>query len=1276
VAHSAAGRNINVVAEDIARLLESGGRSQEVVLQEVTRTVAEHFGAGALLLFLAPGRQSVLTAGVDHPDPVVRAKLWQHTDTTDLDQSPVMQQMVEGRTVRLEADSAEQLAERVRPSMRRRVLDADIRSALSVPLQSRGVTYGALCLYHHGAERPFTAADEERLRVLCARIAPLIDHDRVLRALIEEPARARARQVMVEATERFRTVFEHVSIGMALFSIEDGGPGRLIEVNPRLCEIIGVSADELLGRRTGSFDHPENLGAGAEEVQQLLAGALPAVRFEKRLVRADGREIIAYEEITVVRLPDGSTPYGIALLADVTEQRRVEADLVRSEALTRGILDAALDAIVTIDRAGVVVEANPAAERVLGWTRDELVGRPLAETAVPPEARAAHTAALQRLADAANGAAHVARRLEVEALRADGTRFAAELSITSIGGQPPLYTGHLRDITDRLRASEQLARRVAQQGAIAALERRALQGASLTELMETAVEAVAVHLPADEAAVLELRDGVLVGLALTAAAPWPLEALTAELAGPLPADLVAHPRAMALPDAWRGAGVRAATVAGIGLRDEEEVAVLAALDTGDREHDVHDLGFLQAMASVLASASQRRAVERELRHRALHDQLTGLPNRTLFRDRLDQAAERAARAGSMVAVLLLDVDRFKNVNDAVGHLAGDELLRGVARRLAGAARPGDTIARFGGDEFAVLAEDVDGEREAIVIAEALLAALDEPLTVHDRPVVAQLSVGVAVAAEPAAVAPDSLIRDAGVALARAKEGGGGRFELFEPGMRKRLLHRVNLEEELRRALERDELTLAFQPVVDLTTARIASLEALLRWDHPQSGVVLPGEFLDVAETSGLAVAIGRHVLTSVCRQVARWCADPDLLVPAVSVNVSARELAEPGFVDEVAAVLRRSGVPAGKIALEVKETELLDEGAGPTSTLQRLRELGVSVVLDDFGTGWSSLADLKRFPITGLKIDRALIGGLADGKEERHIVRAVTGLADALQLFVVAEGVETPAVAQAAVELGCTLAQGFLFGRPVPAPAIDAMLRAGVELSTVPAAVAEAARHGPAPAVAPAAPSSAGPDAADATMALSDAAEALGVSASTLRRWADSGRLRVVRTSGGHRRFAAQDVRRLSRETAGREGPVLRPARLPEGPIPELAALVAEEGPDLLQRAGSLLYEPGGEGWFAAEPGARHLETWLGALRAAAAGGVAWDSVIDATRELATRAGYGGAAQVEGHLLLERMDDLVQFRLRERRAPHDALVQARRLLRALHRAVVDAGPGA
>jgi excisionase family DNA binding protein len=193
-------------------------------------------------------------------------------------------------------------------------------------------------------------------------------------------------------------------------------------------------------------------------------------------------------------------------------------------------------------------------------------------------------------------------------------------------------------------------------------------------------------------------------------------------------------------------------------------------------------------------------------------------------------------------------------------------------------------------------------------------------------------------------------------------------------------------------------------------------------------------------------------------------------------------------------------------------------------------------------------------------------------------------------------------------------------------------------------------------------------------MALSDAAEALGVSASTLRRWADGGRLRVVRTAGGHRRFVAEDVRRLSRETAGREGPVLRPARLPDGPIPELAALVAEEGPGLIERAVSLLYEPGAEGWYAAEPGARHLDTWLSTLRAAAAGGVAWDAAIGATGELALRAGYGGAEQVEGHLLLERMDDLMQYRLRERRAPHAAQVQARRLLRALHRAVVDAGP--
>jgi diguanylate cyclase (GGDEF)-like protein/PAS domain S-box-containing protein/excisionase family DNA binding protein len=965
-------------------------------------------------------------------------------------------------------------------------------------------------------------------------------------------------------------------------------------------------------------------------------------------------------------------------LADVTEQRHVEADLVRSEALTRGILDAALDAIITIDGAGVVVDLNPAAEGMLGWTRDQLLGRTLADTAVPPEARLGHSTALQRLVDSASGeAAPVARRLEVDAVRADGDRFPAELSITGIGGDPPLYTGHLRDISDRRRAHEQLARRIGQQRAIAGLERRALEDAEPAALMEAAVEAVSVHLPAAHAAVLEVHDGTLVPLALSAAAPWPADALTAELDTPVPADVVTHPWTPPLPERWRAAGLRGATFAGVALRDERDLAVLAALETEDSEHDEHDehdLGFLQAIAGVLASAAQRNAAERELRHRALHDQLTALPNRTLFRDRLDQAVEGASRAGRLVAVLLLDIDRFKNVNDAVGHHAGDELLRGVARRLAAATRPGDTLARVGGDEFAVLMADADGEREAIVVAEALLGALDEPLTVHDRPVTAQVSIGVAVAADSVAAAPGSLLRDAGVAQARAKEAGGGRFELFEPAMRRRLLHRVNLEEELRRALDRDELTLAYQPVIDLRTRRIAGVEALLRWEHPQSGVVLPGDFLGVAETSGLAVPIGRQMIAGVCRQIARWCADPDIALPEVSINVSARQLAEPGFVDEVGAALRRSGVPEGKLALEVKETELLDDGAGPTSALQGFRDLGIPVILDDFGTGWLSLTDLKRFAIAGLKIDRALIGGLADGEEERHIVRAVTGLADALGLHVVAKGVETPAAAEAAALLGCSLAQGFLFSHPVAAPAMEAMLRTGLELSAVPDIVAVAVRDAAAPEAVAVKPSSTGAAPAGATMALSDAAEALGVSASTLRRWADAGRLRVVRTAGGHRRFAAEDVRRLSRASAGRTGPVLRPARLPDGPIPELAALLGEEGPQLVERAVSLLYEPGGEGWFAGEAGARHLETWIGAVRAAASGAVGWDSVMGATGELALRAGYGGAASVEGHLLLERMYDLVQFRMRERRAPQAALVQSRRLLRALHRALVDAGP--
>ncbi|MCW3003256.1 MAG: domain S-box/diguanylate cyclase protein [Conexibacter sp.] len=1271
------------IAGYIEQLLETGERSQEIVLQEIARAVSAHFASGALLLFLTPDHQTVLTAGADHPDPAIRGKLWHYRDVAvDSGESPVMQRMLKGETVRMVTSTPQEFAELVRPSLRPRVIDAAIHSVLSAPLQAGGITYGALCLYRHGDEPSFTAEEEARLAELCIGVAPKIDRDRVVRALMDESARVPARQAMFEATERFRTIFEHASIGMALFSIEDGRPGRLIEVNPQLCEIMGMLAEELLGRRTGSFDHPANVGVGSDQVHRLLAGGCPVVTFEKRLVRGDGREITAHQQITVVRLPDGRTPYGITLLADVTDRRRTEAELVRSEALTRGIRDAALDAIVTIDVAGVIVDANPAAERVLGWTREQLVGRLLAETAVPPEARDAHTNALRRLADAGGDAAPVARRLELEALRADGTRFPAELSISSIAGDPPLYTGHLRDITDRISAHEQLARRISQQRTVAALQRRALQGASRAALKEAAVEAVRVNLPADQAAVLEVRDGALVAIALTAGAPWPLESLTTGPRVTLPDDLLTRPRTFSetpaddelpLPDHWRQLGVRGATIAAIARRDEGDVAILAALNTRGRgEYDDFDRDCLQAMAGVLASAAQRAAAEDELRHRTLHDQLTGLPNRTLFRDRLEQATERAAREGMMVAVMLLDVDRFKNVNDAVGHLAGDDLLRGVARRLAGAARPGDTIARFGGDEFALLAEGVDGEREAIAIAQALLGALDEPLTVHDRTVAVQLSIGVAVSADPGGDAPDSLIRDAGVALSAAKDGGGGRLQLFESRMRRNLLHRVQLEEELRQALERDELTLAFQPVVDVRGRQIASLEALLRWEHPQSGVVLPAEFLGVAETSGLAVPIGRYVLTTVCRQVARWCADPALQVPEVSINVSARQLAEPGFVEEVGGVLRRTGVPAGQIAFELKETELLDdESAAPTSALQGLRDLGIRVVLDDFGTGWSSLSDLKRFPIAGVKIDPALIRGLTDGDEQRHIVRAVTGLAEALGLSVVAKGVETPGVALAATRLGCTLAQGFLFARPLAAAATEALLREGPDRLIIADELVDAARARP-PAAAVDEPSPAAPAADEPTMALSDAAEALGVSASTLRRWADSGRLGVVRTAGGHRRFSAGDVRRLRRETDGRDGPALRPARLPDGPILELSVLLLEEGPALARRAVALLYEPGREGWFAGEAGDRHLESWLGAMRAGAAGTVPWNSMIDATRELAMRAGHGGAAQVEGHVLLERFGDLLQFRLGERGASQATLVQARRLLRMLHRVIVDA----
>jgi diguanylate cyclase (GGDEF)-like protein len=491
---------------------------------------------------------------------------------------------------------------------------------------------------------------------------------------------------------------------------------------------------------------------------------------------------------------------------------------------------------------------------------------------------------------------------------------------------------------------------------------------------------------------------------------------------------------LTLPDAEGMDGLlrlraeRAETAVVVLTATDDEGLALAAMQEGAEDYLLKgsvDAALL--VRSIRHAAERKRAENRRARH-ALHDGLTGVPNRELFLDRLTHALARAQRTHVPPAVFFVDLDGFKAINDRLGHAAGDAVLCAAAERLQAAVRPGDTVARFGGDEFTVLCEELNGPQDAVRVARRLADALAQPLIVERERVALTASVGIALAHLEGTA--ERLVRNADVAMYQAKQRGGGDCELFDEALRAREMERRRIEVGLEEAWER-ELRILYQPIVALDGEAVVGLEALLRWQHRSGRLIKPEEFLAVAEESGLIVPIGAWVLGAACRDVAAWrAAAPGL---SVHVNLSARQLAEPGLVAGVAGALEDSGLSPEALALEVDETALLARPAEAERVLRDLKRLGVRIVLDDFGSGFSSVGALQRFPIDAVKIDRDVVADVA-APEGEMVVRGLLGLAQGLGLAAVAEGVETDEQRRALQRLGCPLAQGFHFAPPLSAP--------------------------------------------------------------------------------------------------------------------------------------------------------------------------------------------------------------------------------------------------
>jgi len=622
----------------------------------------------------------------------------------------------------------------------------------------------------------------------------------------------------------------------------------------------------------------------------------------------------------------------------------------------------------------------------------------------------------------------------------------------------PVWHGVIYDVSERKQTEGELQRALSQQAVVARLGERAMQNSDPQEMMEAATELIGKVEGVHSACIWELaRDGRRLNL-------------RAGLEG---AVVGAGRRVSASRDSHAGAALDTGTHAIVADWDQETrhtmppvlrvfgaaSSLAVVIDGKNRPFgvlDVHatephrfsakDVPFVQAAANVLADAIERHAADAALRYRVLHDSLTGLPNRLSFVDALGESLAKASVSGSPVGILFLDLDHFKLINDSLGHHAGDALLRAVAPRLRSHLRPGDVVARFGGDEFGILIDRLADEGEALAIADRVASAFAQPFSLDgvDHFVSASIGVAVARAAEERTVNAELLIRDADAAMYRAKEGGRARCVLFDAEMRAGAMRRLEVERELRHAVERDELALHYQPVVNLRSGETTGLEALVRWRHPERGMLDPAEFVSIAEDSGLIEPIGRWVQERACRQALEWHQlRPDARPLDVAVNLSARQVAHRDLPEVVEEVIARTGLDPIHLRLEITEGVLVEESATAISSLQRLNELGVRLVLDDFGTGYSSLAYLNRFPFHALKIDRSFVEALGIEQEATAIVEAIIGMARALSLEVIAEGVESEVQLAELRRLDCDFAQGHLFHAAMPEREVSRLIAEG-----------------------------------------------------------------------------------------------------------------------------------------------------------------------------------------------------------------------------------------
>ncbi|HEX8071985.1 MAG TPA: PAS domain S-box protein [Pyrinomonadaceae bacterium] len=823
------------------------------------------------------------------------------------------------------------------------------------------------------------------------------------RAAAREPLRGAALEPLRSVEAQYRAIFEN-----AIHGIYQSLPeGRFLNVNPALARMLGYDSPADMIACCNDIAHAYYADPADRDVFRRLIAQRGILRgYEVLVRRKDGTPVWTRENVYEVRDDEGRLLYYEGSVEDVTAQKQTEAALRESEERYRNLFEYANDVIYTTDLAGYYTSVNQVGERVTGYSRAELCRMNFAQLVAPE-----HLALTQEMMARKLAGQEETTFYEIEIIHKAGARVLLEVSTQLIRerGRPVGVQGIARDITERKRA----------EAALRESEER------YRELFENANDIVYTHDLQGNFTSLNKTGERVTGYTRA-------EALGLNMGQVIAPEHVGLARAMigrkqAAPDA---------TVYELEIIAKDGRRVPLEIST----RLVYEAGRAVCVQGIARDITERKQAEERLRQHALSDALTGLPNRLLFTDHLHLAVEQHKRQPAHhFAVLFLDLDRFKMINDSLGHGVGDQLLVAIARQLERCLRAGDTVARLGGDEFAILLNDLAHFDDAIRVAERVLRGLMLPFNLDGHEVYTTASIGIALSNNHYETA-EAVLRDADTAMYRAKADGKARYKVFDMLMHARVVALLQLETDLRRAIERGEFCLHFQPIVALADGRINGFEALVRWQHPERGLIAPGEFVPVAEETGLIVPLDRWVLRAACAQMKRWQA----LAPAyqdlkLSVNLSGKHFAQVDLCEQIEQVLAATGFEPRRLQLEITESVLMESAKAIVPMLARLRALGVELAIDDFGTGYSSLSYLRRFPIHTLKIDRSFIGGT--GEDDAEIVRTIVLLARNMRKDVVAEGVETAAQHAALRALDCTYGQGYYFSPPLDAAAAEHLLR-------------------------------------------------------------------------------------------------------------------------------------------------------------------------------------------------------------------------------------------